>query len=78
METIVRLHALDGYGRARASAVFRATSRKNEVIGKRQRGFRLLAADGVDFGSQSFWLSLPVGSSQGVVAGPFAWSKLEI
>lgn len=75
METIVRLHALDGYGRARASAVFRATSRTNAVIGKRQRGYRLLAADGVDFGSQSFWFTLPVGSSQGVVAGAFTWSK---
>lgn len=75
METVVRLHALDSYGRARASAVFRATSRTNAVIGKRQRGYRLLAADGVDFGSQSFWLTLPVGSSQGVVAGAFTWSK---
>lgn len=74
METIVRLHALDGYGRSRASAVFRATSRTNAVIGKRQRGYRLLAADGADFGSQSFWLMLPVGNSQGVIAGPFAWS----
>ena len=76
MSAIVRLHALDPQGRSRANAVFRATSRKNDALCKRQRGYRLLAADGVDFGSQSFWLCLPVGSSQGVIAGPFAWSAV--
>ena len=78
--TIIRLHALDEYGRRQAEAIFCPARRKNEATLRRENGYRLLLVDGkdrVDFGNQTFWLKLPIGTCAGVVQGAFPWQQIE-
>ena len=72
---LITLHAKDADHRIRAFAVFQVAYRWNDVLQRRQHGYTLYSAENVDFGSQSFWLTLPIDTAAGVVAGPYLWQR---
>ena len=56
----VTMTAADSIGRTVGVAVFARSWRTNDVIGKREQGWRLERTEGVvDLGSQSWFLAFP-------------------
>lgn len=79
MTTLTTIQALDSLNRVIAEASFQRTWRYNEVIDRRETGFRLNTdshSHGIDFGSLDFFVTPPMGSSTGIIAKNQLWNHI--
>ena len=73
----VELWARDDYNRLQASAVFKRTWRWNDVLDKRQYGWRVVENDRGDFGDADFFFELPLGLNVGTPASGLFWERAQ-